>query len=407
MVHQLKKDFNYYDVLQLERKLRVVMMGAFGNLSAEQANETAAGYHHTYFHADDVDLATLMLFPSDEELQEASEYAFTEVAQLLKLSGIDAKAMLLIYKEPEPTVLRPANFPSSRPPYNFVEMLEFTSLPDSTDETIEELRLDTEKQLTIDPVAPPQRIDHQLLTLTIDNKLYTDVLVSERMHHQPKSTAKPVRQHGRLSAIMVARTYAPTGDKPHAGPSLPQQLMNRLTALVPDGEASTTSKAAGPAVDQSTSSDQTGSSTPSLDDFEQLLLLGHGGTCIVYLVRKISTVRLYALKQVRKDKADVSQEQRILRTIAELDNAPKSLLTLEASRSDAKYYYLLTEKTWVASSAGHTERAPWTPPLRSVPVQPRKTPLTTGVPYRQGEDRLPQFVYATPGFFSPPPGGRK
>ncbi|KAK7055192.1 kinase-like domain-containing protein [Favolaschia claudopus] len=351
-----------------------------------------------------------------------------------------------------------------------------------------------------------------------------------------------------------------------------------------------------PAPNKSTSN-QSGPSTPSLDDFEQLLLLGHGGTCIVYLVRKISTGRLYALKQ------------RILRTIAEIDSAPKSLLALEASWSDAKYYYLLTPwcagkdlaslllgerklssdrvkfymsqlvlaletlhdlnivhrdiktanifitgngnlilgdfglakqfcpslmhgsaqpfeisfdvdpnatggsflipsvedltcttnercgtPSWMspaqiagsaysfdadvwglgmvmfkmltgrlpcddsgvaeadvtfrasdcvdpvaqdlvrgllnkdqsarmtiveakqhpyfrnvnwAAVAGHTERAPWTPLPASVPVQPRKTPLTTGVPYCEGEDRLPEFVYATPGFFSPPPGPLK
>ncbi|KAJ7832150.1 hypothetical protein B0H14DRAFT_3712707 [Mycena olivaceomarginata] len=70
MLRQLKKDFTYSDVLQLERKLRVLQMGAFGNLTAkQQANETAAGYHHTYFNAND--------------------YGLAEATQLLKLLGID------------------------------------------------------------------------------------------------------------------------------------------------------------------------------------------------------------------------------------------------------------------------------------------------------------------------------
>ncbi|KAJ7173525.1 hypothetical protein C8R46DRAFT_1255776 [Mycena filopes] len=63
MLRQLKKDFNFADVLYLERKLRILMMGAFANMSAEeQANQTSAGYYHTYFKADDVDIPVLTVF---------------------------------------------------------------------------------------------------------------------------------------------------------------------------------------------------------------------------------------------------------------------------------------------------------------------------------------------------------
>ncbi|KDR67467.1 hypothetical protein GALMADRAFT_1356059 [Galerina marginata CBS 339.88] len=45
---QLKRDFNFADMLYLEPKLRALMLGEFGNLTAEQkANQTSSGYHHT------------------------------------------------------------------------------------------------------------------------------------------------------------------------------------------------------------------------------------------------------------------------------------------------------------------------------------------------------------------------
>ncbi|KAJ7898905.1 hypothetical protein B0H14DRAFT_3554351 [Mycena olivaceomarginata] len=147
MLRQLKKDFTYSDVLQLERKLRVLQMGAFGNLTAkQQANETAAGYHHTYFNANDVDLLTLMQSPTDQELKDASQYD---------------------YKDPEPASTRPMDAPRSRPPNTFLQLLALyekalhkslrdeeslaiTALPDSTDESLEQLRTDIQNHLAFD-----------------------------------------------------------------------------------------------------------------------------------------------------------------------------------------------------------------------------------------------------------------
>ncbi|KAJ7836367.1 kinase-like domain-containing protein [Mycena olivaceomarginata] len=86
------------------------------------------------------------------------------------------------------------------------------------------------------------------------------------------------------------------------------------------------------------------SRTLSLKDFEHLALIGSGATCSVYLVRQKSTGGLYALKQAAKldQPADIQNEQDILKSISGLSDAPKSLLALEASWSDAGFYYLLT-----------------------------------------------------------------
>ncbi|KAJ7356591.1 kinase-like domain-containing protein [Mycena albidolilacea] len=82
----------------------------------------------------------------------------------------------------------------------------------------------------------------------------------------------------------------------------------------------------------------------SLIDFEHLALIGSGATYSVYLVRQKSTGGLYALKQAAKldQSADIQNEQDILKSISGLSDAPKSLLALEASWSDADFYYLLT-----------------------------------------------------------------
>jgi hypothetical protein len=101
MLRTLKKDFNYTDILYLQPKLRILMLGAFGNLSPEeQANCTATGYHHTYFHAKDLDTDALKQWPSNGDLQRASVVALKEAEQLLATVGINASSMLAQYRLP-------------------------------------------------------------------------------------------------------------------------------------------------------------------------------------------------------------------------------------------------------------------------------------------------------------------
>lgn len=119
VLRQLKKDFNYSDVLYLEPKLRTLLLGTFGDLSPDdQANQTAAGYHHTYFHTTDLDILSLMTWPSDEEIQNASIAALEETEQLLAAVGINSKAMLAKYTAPttsKKTKLPAPSVPTYRP----------------------------------------------------------------------------------------------------------------------------------------------------------------------------------------------------------------------------------------------------------------------------------------------------
>ncbi|KAJ7041181.1 kinase-like domain-containing protein, partial [Mycena alexandri] len=88
--------------------------------------------------------------------------------------------------------------------------------------------------------------------------------------------------------------------------------------------------------------------SPCLTDFDTLLLIGRTKSSSVYLVRAKATQKLYALKQAQKkaQAADLEQEQYILKSIAGLQDAPESLLSLVASWSDSEYFYVLT--SWCA-----------------------------------------------------------
>ncbi|KAJ7723096.1 hypothetical protein DFH07DRAFT_759651, partial [Mycena maculata] len=268
MLRQLKKDFNYADVLNFERKLRAFMRGAFSNLSPdEQATQTSAGYHHTYFTADDLDILALMEYPTDQQLADASEQAFAEAAQLLKLVGIDAEAMLKDYEDPK---MLKENTPQqrirkSKYPKTLLELLALyqpvrskdedlfeacelalaaesldkslviNALPDSTEESLQEIRAEIRAQIQdipsmkIRPLAA-DNIDC-VLPLVVDGKLNGPLLVSERLRHQTKSTAKAVRQHGRLSTVMANRNKGETPKE--SGPSLREDLIKRLASAVP------------------------------------------------------------------------------------------------------------------------------------------------------------------------------
>ena len=62
-------NFPITDFLYLVHKLRIMLLGEFGELTPqEQASQTATGYHHTYFISDDIDLGALMSWSSDEDL---------------------------------------------------------------------------------------------------------------------------------------------------------------------------------------------------------------------------------------------------------------------------------------------------------------------------------------------------
>ncbi|KAI0054490.1 hypothetical protein BV25DRAFT_1922630 [Artomyces pyxidatus] len=292
MLRQLKEDFNYADMLYLEPKLRTLMLGAFENLTAEEkANQTAAGYHHTYFHAPDLDMATLMQWPSDVDLQTGSKDAFTEAEQLLAAVGIDARVMLASYRPPD--VAKTVGLSKRRPeqPRTLADLLALYSatlvptqvedqaetcemalvaedvdktlailaLPDSTPSDDSKLKADIEAIVTkceavaaSSPSAPtnvsdtseasqqPCRCHVRALQLidSVSLELSRTAIVSIRRHHQPLTTARAVRQANRMStpSLSPVNSKLSKDSKVNEDVSIREALKRRLATLMGPGE---------------------------------------------------------------------------------------------------------------------------------------------------------------------------
>ena len=76
------------DALRLIPKLNVRLMAACKakNVQVDFRN-TAAGYSHTYFDANDIPLGVLSQFPSDDEIAQAAIVAYDEANKLWDLLG--------------------------------------------------------------------------------------------------------------------------------------------------------------------------------------------------------------------------------------------------------------------------------------------------------------------------------
>ena len=134
VMRRIKKDFTFSDMLYAHSKLQAFLLGAFGDLSAEeQANQTAAGYHHTYFKADDLDLKKLLCYPSDNDLANMSDAAFREAEQLLSSLGINAEKMLASYIAPEKRQQDPKSA-SCQGPQTLAQALALYQVPSLTEE---------------------------------------------------------------------------------------------------------------------------------------------------------------------------------------------------------------------------------------------------------------------------------
>ncbi|KAL1701957.1 hypothetical protein EV121DRAFT_211101 [Schizophyllum commune] len=301
ILRQLKADFTYADLLHLVPKMRTLLLGAFGDLSAEEKTaQTAAGYHHTYFRADDLDTFTLLCQPSDDEYAELSKSARLEAEQLLAAAGINAKAMFekaagaaattapaVAAEASEEVVPDPS---SDRQSYSLFEddsfsfktrqdeelfhtfvmamvsdsvdkSLEIMSLPDSGASDFDKMMAELEAwaipaDLDVDIPPPPIQPLFALtpVQLTTNNTLDRAVMVAERKRHQTKFTTKALRKNGRVSMHAEANGQytPPTQDATQASnepppPSmrkrLEELLAQRLGSYMKRGSSSTSAVA--------------------------------------------------------------------------------------------------------------------------------------------------------------------
>ncbi|KAH9945584.1 hypothetical protein B0H21DRAFT_709290 [Amylocystis lapponica] len=288
VLRQLKKDFSYVDMLYLEPKLRTLLMGAFGDLTAEQQeNQTAGGYYHSYFVAKDLDLHALAQWPSDAELQDASAMALQEAEQLMSALGIDAISMLNKYRAPHLSTRKSkvkTSVSSVKGPQTLSDILalyanvtfkahqdeekfeacemalvadsvdqtlKIDALPDSSDQdlpkiqsVIESHRSVERQQLQVTGSAenswePPYSLAILNLIDPVTRHLNHDELVRQRTRHQTMFAAKAIRQN--LRTQVGASEESPVNSllsKPGTAPSLRQQILARLKEIVPEVQQS-------------------------------------------------------------------------------------------------------------------------------------------------------------------------
>jgi hypothetical protein len=87
------KDFTFLDFVYMIPKLRIKLHEAVLRGKSSDGKARAAGYSHTYFDHEGLDLVTLSTYPTDDEIEFISEAAAQEADSLVALLGIDPEML--------------------------------------------------------------------------------------------------------------------------------------------------------------------------------------------------------------------------------------------------------------------------------------------------------------------------
>ena len=90
----LVKDFTMADFHQMLPKLAVKMRQAVFSSQYTDGKARASGYSHTYTDCRGVDLQALAQYPSNEEINSASQVAYSEATNLFALLGVNGDHLL-------------------------------------------------------------------------------------------------------------------------------------------------------------------------------------------------------------------------------------------------------------------------------------------------------------------------
>lgn len=86
--HQVVKDFTLLDFIYMVPKLHIRLRQAILCALASDPKAHASGYCHTYFDYTGINLQALVMYPSDNEINEAAWIATEEADSLVALLGI-------------------------------------------------------------------------------------------------------------------------------------------------------------------------------------------------------------------------------------------------------------------------------------------------------------------------------
>lgn len=158
------KDFSYLDLIYMIPQLRIKLKRAVLHGKSSNGKARAAGYSHTYFDHEGLDLVVLSTYPTDAQINAVAEIAAQEANSLIALLGVNAELLH-----------RPKNFqPSSWLPSidswleDGLDALELDSKSDCSEDDlaeIEELQriLDEEENSSI---SRTERINRKCMNLT-------------------------------------------------------------------------------------------------------------------------------------------------------------------------------------------------------------------------------------------------
>lgn len=85
---KLIKDFTYLDFIYMIPRLMILIRAAINSKHTGDSKARASGYTHTYFDSEDIDLAALSTFPSDNEFEELAKQAWDEADSLWTALGV-------------------------------------------------------------------------------------------------------------------------------------------------------------------------------------------------------------------------------------------------------------------------------------------------------------------------------
>ena len=85
---KLIKDFTFLDFIYMIPRLMILVRAAVNSRHTGDSKARASGYNHTYFDSEDIDLAMLSTFPSDNEFEELAKQAWDEADSLWTALGV-------------------------------------------------------------------------------------------------------------------------------------------------------------------------------------------------------------------------------------------------------------------------------------------------------------------------------
>lgn len=161
------KDFTFLDFIYMVPKLRIKLHEAVLRGKSSGGKARAAGYSHTYFDHEGLDLVILSTYPTDEEIELVSEQAGEEANSLVALLGVDPEMLHRSHRVPSmwlPSISSWMN-DSGEAKEDDLDLEPEDSDNEEIRDVVDELQkiLDDEES---SPISRSEKIDRRCLDLT-------------------------------------------------------------------------------------------------------------------------------------------------------------------------------------------------------------------------------------------------